>query len=86
MYNIRKWLNGRGSASTGSVVAYHGKPSWRGNAGKNKKESFLEISDCRFRVRLHRTDTETLKQFIKKLKKLRAIIDQFIIHLEGDKS
>lgn len=79
MYNVRKWLNGKNSASTGSVVAYCGPAPWK----KKENMMLLEISDCHAKVRLHQSSTDSDKDFIKKLKRLRGVIDDFIIHLES---
>ena len=77
MFNVRKWLNGKRSASTGSVVAYSGPAPW-----KKDKMMILEISDCHNKVRLHKADVDSTKDFIKKLRRLRSVIDNFISYLE----
>ena len=78
LYNKRVWLNSDKSASTGSVVCFHGKNPW------NKKliDMFLEVSSCHDIARLHKTKYESIKDFIKKLKLLRDEIDRFIKFLE----
>lgn len=72
-YSNRVWLNPHGHSSTGSVVAFHGEASW----------IFLEIADCRGKVRLHKTDNDTTEQFIEKMEALRNVIDEFIAHLRS---
>ena len=80
MYNVRKWLNGSNSSSTGSVVAYCGPAPWKKAKGDMM---LLEVSDCHNKVRLHKADKDSTAAFIKKLKRLRRVIDDFIIHLES---
>ena len=77
-YSHREWLNGDNS-STGSVVAYSGLSPW-----KEYKDyyQFLEIADCKTKVRLHRNDFDSLDDYIKKLEILRTVIDNFIYYLE----
>ena len=78
-YNKRTWLNSKKSDSTGSVVAFDGKLV--DFDGKEYRSTFIEISDCRSKVRLHITSDDTRKEFIKKMKLLRSEIDSFINHL-----
>ena len=79
-YNKRTWLNKPSSPSTGSIVAFHGPAKY------SRKEAdiwtWLEISDCTFKIRLHKTNDDTLKDFVNKLKKLRNAVDDFIKFLE----
>lgn len=77
-FNVRKWLNGKKLASTGSVVAYSGPPPWKGD----KKMAVLEVADCHGKIRLHQSDKESTQHFIRKLKRLRNVIDDFIAFLE----
>lgn len=77
-FNVRKWLNSNELASTGSVVAYCGPAPWKGA----KKMSLLEVADCHGKIRLHQSDKESKQHFIKKLKRLRNVIDDFINFLE----
>ncbi len=82
-YSRRKWLNPEGHPSTGSVVAYHGESSWC-SEGKPEKITMLEISDCHCKVRLHRTEIDTMDSFIDKMVTLRNVVDEFITHLKGN--
>ncbi len=79
-WNKREWLNSISSDFTGSVVSFYGLVSYRG--GRSEKDCFLEIADCHGKIRLHKTTSYTLKQFIAKLKKLKKHIELFINHLE----
>ena len=83
MYSKRVWLNKDSSASTGSVVAFHGDSSWRETDGKPEKTSFLEVSDCHCKVRLHRSYTDDMPSFVAKLRKLAAVAEEFATFLES---
>jgi len=78
-YNKRLWLNDDLSSYTGSVAAYSGKVNW---GGEKRKASFLEIADCQSKVKIHSGKQNNGKKYIKKLKKLRTFIDNFISFLE----
>ena len=80
-YNKRTWLNPISSDSTGSVACFDGKVSF----GDNLVDStFIEISDCRNKIRLHQTVDDSRKQFVDKLKLLKTEIELFINHFEKD--
>lgn len=76
---LRKFLNIASSDFTGSVVAFHGKGRWQ----SDEVITFLEIADCHNKVRLHNSNTETIAVFVRKLKLLRTVLNQFINYLEG---
>lgn len=78
-YNKRTWLNKDDSPSIGNVVAFDGETMWKGEKLRN---TFLSISDCTFSIRLHKTDDDSIDDFIEKMKLLRNDIDEFIKHLE----
>lgn len=82
-YSNRQWLNPDGHPSTGSVVAYHGKSPWDRD-GKSDVMTILEISDCHSKVRLHRSETDTLESFVKKMETLRDVVDEFVSHLREE--
>jgi hypothetical protein len=77
-YIKRRWLNGKSSASTGSVVAYAGSAPWC----KREKSIFLEVSDCHNSCRLHKTESDKMSDFIKKLRRLAKTASDFADHLE----
>ncbi len=79
MYNRRTWLNPTNSDSTGSIVAYDGMVTCD---GESVNSTFLEIADCRSKVRLHLTSDDSRCQFIAKMELLRDEIDLFISHLQ----
>lgn len=82
-YSKRVWLNDKRSPSTGNVVAYDGMPEF--NDGPYHS-MFLRISDCHSSIRLHKSEYDTERDFINKMKKLRTVIDEFINHLESEYS
>ncbi|NIU01224.1 MAG: hypothetical protein GWN01_09930 [Nitrosopumilaceae archaeon] len=82
MYNKRTWLNADTCDSTGSIVAFDGKVTDLDN--KNEyTQRFLEIADCRNKVRLHKTSDDSDEDFLNKMKLLKNEIEQFINHLEN---
>jgi len=81
-YSRRQWLNPDGHPSTGSVVAYHGESPWDRD-GKPDVMTILEISDCHSKVRLHRSEKDTLEEFVGKMETLRDVIDDFVAHLRS---
>lgn len=80
-YSKRTWLNKDGSPSIGNVVAFDGETTWKGEKYRN---TFLSISDCAVSARLHKTDDDTIDDFIDKMKLLRSEIDEFIEYLESN--
>lgn len=82
MYNRRTWLNAETSDSTGSIVAFDGTVTDLDT--KNKyTQRFLEIADCRNKVRLHKTSDDNDDDFLNKMKLLKSEIELFIKHLEN---
>jgi hypothetical protein len=77
-YCDRQWLNDNNSASTGSVVAFHGETTWR---DKPEVTMFLELADCHNKVRLHKSYDDTQAMFIDKLNKLATVVSNFAIFL-----
>lgn len=81
MYNRRTWLNKENSSSTGNVVAFEKEITYEN--GDKWHNIFLSISDCHTCTRLHKSDDDTVEDFIDKMKILRNEIDLFINHLEN---
>jgi hypothetical protein len=79
MYNKRLWLNKDNSPSTGNVVAFDGEVTWK---DEKIRSVFLSVSDCSVSARLHKTDDDTIEDFIDKMKLLKDEIELFINHLE----
>jgi len=82
MYNKRTWLNTETCDSTSSIVAFDGTVTDIDT--KNEyTQRFLEIADCRNKVRLHKTSDDSDKDFLNKMKLLKSEIEQFIYYLEN---
>ena len=77
-YNSRKWLNNEKYLSTGCVVCFDGMTEF---SERLYRDSFIEIADCRGRVKLHKSSDDSSAEFIHKLTLLRYEIDRFIDHL-----
>lgn len=80
VYNKRVWLNKDDSASTGNVVAFDGEITLH---GKKIRSIFLSVSDCCVSARLHKTDDDTVEDFIYKMNLLKNEIELFVKHLEA---
>jgi hypothetical protein len=80
-YNKRTWLNKETSDLTGSVVAFDGRLiDYKGN---DYQSTFLEIADCKNKIRLHITSDDTVTDFIDKLELLKSEIESFINRLKS---
>ena len=79
-YNRRTWLNSNNADGTSSVVAFDGVVKDYHN--KKVNDRWLEIADCRNKIRLHQTTDDTKNDFISKIKILHNEIGLFIKHLE----
>ena len=80
-YNKRTWLNPVESHYTGSITCHDGVVSNRGKPPE--RYTFLELSDCHQKSRIHFDNNLEMVDFINKLKLVRNEIDNFIEHLEG---
>lgn len=78
MYNSRVWLNEQGKSSTGSIVAYEGKSDW-----SEEIALFFEIADCHGKVRIHKTDKDSVVDFCQKLMILADEANQFADYLRN---
>ena len=81
-YNKRTWLNKESSPSTGNVICFDGCTTWHGEKMRN---TFLQISDCNWSIRLHKIEDDSIDDFIDKIKLLRDEIDKFAMYLEQNK-
>lgn len=79
-YKSQTWLNPITSSSTGSVVCYDG--TYKDPDGSCWGSTFIQIADCSQKIKLHKTDYDSMEDFIAKLKLLRGDISKFIEHLE----
>jgi hypothetical protein len=76
-YNKRIWLNTKSSQFTGSIVLYDGYLK------TGERYSFVEISDCSGKIRIHNSIEKSGDQkFLTKIKKLQSAIDNFVRRLE----
>ena len=81
VYKKQVWLNRKGSSSTGSVVAFDGiEKDWEGDSFRN---TFIQINDCSRSITLHKTENDSILQFVQKLDKLECIIRDFKEHLKS---
>ena len=82
MYNKRVWLNKKSSPSTGNVICFDGCTTCH---GKKMRNTFLQISDYNWSIRLHEKEYDSIDDFIDKIKLLRDEIDKFAMYLEQNK-
>jgi len=80
-YSKREWLNKPESRSTGSVVAFDGYVDY-GDGNGLERTMFLEIADCHCKTKLHKTNYDTVDDFIQKIELLQENIEQFINYLK----
>lgn len=78
-YNTRTFLNPSTSPSTGSIICYDGETTFHNETERNM---FVEIADCRNKVRIHKCLEDSPKQFLDKVKLMRDELNNFIKHLE----
>lgn len=81
-YCNRQWLNKHGSPSTGSIVAFDGMVKWMDDS-QPSRETWIEISDCHCKVKIHMSCEDSSQEFINKIEKMRSVIDDFIDHLKS---
>ena len=80
-YCKKEFLTDSPEPSTSTVVSFYGDIKWsKDESGGNV--SFLEISSCHERARLHRTYDMTEQDWIKQVKKLRDHINEYLEFLE----
>jgi len=77
-YNKRTWLNKEDSPSLGSVIAFDGNIEY---SEGSERTTFLAISDCSKTIKLIK-NTESIDDFINKMKLLKSEIELFINYLE----
>lgn len=79
-YSKRKWLNKSSSPSTGAAAAYYGPMPW---GKKGQKYTYFEVSDCHNSIRLHQNEIEPIDDFIRKLRSLAKMANDFADFLEA---
>ena len=81
MYNKRTWLSPDTYDHTSSVVAFEGEVTYK---DKRLRDAFLEVSDCRNKIRLHLTSDDTIYSFTERIRLLRDELNLFIEYLEKE--
>jgi hypothetical protein len=81
-YSNRVWLNKDSSASTGSVVAFHGETTY--GQCDPVITTFLEIADCHGKVKIHKIKIDSMEDYTSKLRRLSRVISNFADYLEVD--
>ena len=81
-YNKRTWLNSTDSHYTGSIVSHDGIVINRGKPPA--RYTFIEISDCHGKTRIHYDDNLDMEAYIEKLTLIRNELDDFIEHLKNN--
>lgn len=76
LYNSRDWLNTKSSSSTSSVVCFDGI------CDNGERRSYVEITDCYHKIKLHNVEGESNETYISKLKCLHLRLEQYIEHLQ----
>ena len=80
-YCKKEFLTDSPEPSTSTVVSFYGNIKWsKDEAGGNV--SFLEISSCHERARLHRTYDMSEQDWINQVKRLRDHIIEYLEFLE----
>lgn len=81
-YCKKEFLTDSPEPSTSTVISFYGDIKWnKDDVGCNL--SFLEISSCHERARLHRTYEMTEEEWILQVLKLRDHINEYLFFLES---
>ncbi|MDY0215161.1 MAG: hypothetical protein RBS24_06610 [Bacilli bacterium] len=80
-YCKKEFLTEEPEPSTSTVVSFYGDIKWSKDV-EGGNISFLEISSCHERARLHRTFEMTHEEWLKQVCKLRDHINEYISFLE----
>ena len=86
MSDIKTWckkefLTDAPKPSTSTVVSFSGEVQYR-NDEKPELVSFLEISSCNSKIRLHRKNEQTFQEWVEELIRLRDHIDDYLNFFE----
>ena len=82
-YCTKDFLTSLQEPSTSSIVCFYGDIKWsKDEDGGNV--SFIEISSCHEKARLHRTFEMTEEEWIQQVKKLKSSIDDYLAFLENN--
>ena len=80
-YCKKEFLTSSPEPSTSTIVSFYGDIKWSKNEDGGNV-SFIEISSCHERARLHRTFEMTEQQWIDQVKKLKSHIGEYLSFLE----
>jgi len=81
-YNSRQFLNPSSSHYTGTLVCFDGVEII--NQGKElPRYTFIELSDCHGKVRLHKDNNLLMRDFVLKLRLMAREINEFANYLEN---
>ena len=84
-FNRRLWLNKSNISSTGSIVCYSGKSPWTDkNTSKPVTIRFVEVADCHNKIRIHQSERESLADFVKKVERMKNMLNEYQIFLETE--
>jgi hypothetical protein len=81
MYCKKIFLEADELPSTSTLVCYEGKPAWADKDRPDYRDKFVEIGNCHEKIRLHKTDLETDRQFLLKIALLRDELSEFLDYL-----
>lgn len=77
----RQFLAELGHYSTSSAVTFSGKVRYDETL---YLEHYIEISDCKDKVKLHKTHDETVTEYVEKLTRLQQQLGRFIDFLTAE--
>ena len=80
-YCDKEFLTDSDEPSTSTVVSFHGDIKWSKDE-EGGPISFLEISSCHERARLHRTFEMSEQDWIKQVRRLRDHVNKYLMFLE----
>lgn len=79
-YKSAVWLNDETSYHTGSIVCYDGLFGYPEGTGDLM---YVEIGDCHQKVKIHKGESSTREDFVKKVRLMRDELNNFINYLES---
>ena len=80
-YCKKEFLTDSPEPSTSTVVSFYGDIKWsKDESGGNV--SFLEISSCNSKIRLHRKNEQTFQEWVAELCRLRDHINDYLNFFE----
>lgn len=77
----KEFISSNDDASTSTIVSFYGK--YTDIHGGLEEGGFLEISDCKRKVRFNTSENEPLKEYIEGIRKMEKICKEFGDFLES---